>query len=358
MKSAAGVVIGRDLCIPRPKWLGTGERSLALFVVEVPVPMAQVGFRRVPKALGGLLALMAAGLILASCGERDGAERPPEPGDAAVARVDGKTVWSSDVKREAVAQGLIGEGEPLDVSSELFRRVLDEVVDQKLLAAEALKRKLDKDPVAQKRLAAARERILGDMLVENVVSDAVNENAVRGLYQEQLKLAKRSEEIRARQIVTGTEADAEAVKKLLAAGGSFEALAMERSTDPATRFNGGDLGYFTTDVMPEAYDANLKAAKVGQVVGPFQIEGGWVLVKLEDRRMEQPISLEAARPQIVRFLTYDQVRDLLEKLRGRAKVQTLIGSAPDVPGAPKEPADAPKTVPAEQPAAKAPEPAK
>ena len=164
--------------------------------------MAQVGFRRVPKALGGLLAVVAAGLILASCGERDGAERPPEAGDVAVARVDGKTVWSSDVKREAVAQGLIGEGEPLDVSSDLFRRVLDEVVDQKLLAAEALKRKLDKDPVAQKRLAAARERILGDMLVENVVSDAVNENAVRGLYQEQLKLAKRSEEIRARQIGT------------------------------------------------------------------------------------------------------------------------------------------------------------
>ena len=84
----------------------------------------------------------------------------------------------------------VGEGEPLDVSSDLFHRVLDEVVDQKLLAAEALKRKLDKDPVAQRKLAAARDRVLGDILVESVVSDAVNDNAVRGLYQEQLKLAK------------------------------------------------------------------------------------------------------------------------------------------------------------------------
>jgi peptidyl-prolyl cis-trans isomerase C len=318
--------------------------------------MAQVGFRRVPKALGALAALMAAAALVASCAEQGGTERPPEPGDAAVARVNGKTVWSSDVKREAVAQGLIGEGEPLDVSSDLFRRVLDEVVDQKLLAAEALKRKLDKDPLAQKRLAAARERILGDMLVETVVSDAVNENAVRGLYQEQLKLAKRSEELRARQIVTATQAEAEAVKKLLATGASFEALAMERSTDPATRFNGGDLGYFTADVMPEAYEANLKSAKPGEVVGPFQVDGGWAVVKVEDRRMEQPITLEAARPQIVRFLTYDQVRDLLEKLRGRAKIQTLIGPPQDVPGAPKEPADAPKTAPADQSsAAKAPE---
>lgn len=303
--------------------------------------MAQASFTRIARSFGMIAVVLSASLMLASCGGRNGAERPPEPGDQAVAKVDGRTVWASDVKREAVAQGLIGEGEPLDVSSDLFRRVMDEVIDQKLLATEALKRKLDKDPVAQRRLAAARERILGDMLVESTVSDAVNENAIRGLYQEQLKLAKQSEELHARQIVLPTLTEADAVKKLLSTGASFEALAMERSTDAATRFNGGDLGYFTTDVMPEAYEANLKAAKVGQIVGPFEIDGGWAIVKVEDRRLEQPITLEAARPQIVRFLTYDQVRDLLEKLRGRAKIQTLIKAPQDVPGQPEEPASAP-----------------
>ncbi|MGH6965779.1 MAG: peptidylprolyl isomerase [Phenylobacterium sp.] len=297
---------------------------------------------RRPVILAGLL--IAAALCLTACGRGGGADSPPERGDQAVAKVDGKTVWASDVKREAVAQALIGEGEPLDVSSDLFRRVLDEVVDQKLLAAEALKRKLDKDPVAQRRLAAARERILGDMLVEGVVTDAVNDNAIRGLYQEQLKLAKRSEEIKARQIVVGTATDAEAVKKLLATGASFEALAMERSTDPATRFNGGDLGYFTIDVMPEAYDVALKDTKAGQVVGPFPVEGGFALVKVEDRRLEQPITLEAARPQIVRFLTYDQVRDLLEKLRSKSKVEVLVKA--DTASRPVPPADAPKGAPA------------
>ena len=292
--------------------------------------------------LAGLMVVAA--LSLAACNRSGGPDSPPERGDQAVAKVDGKTVWASDVKREAVAQALIGEGEPLEVSSDLFRRVLDEVVDQKLLAAEALKRKLDKEPVAQRRLAAARERILGDMLVEGVVTDAVNDNAIRGLYQEQLKLAKRSEEIHARQILVGTAADAEALKKLLATGASFEALAMERSTDAATRFNGGDLGYFTIDVMPEAYDVALKGAKAGQVVGPFAVEGGYALVKVEDQRLEQPITLEAARPQIVRFLTYDQVRDLLEKLRSKSKVEVLVNA--DTVGRPIPPADAPKVAPA------------
>jgi peptidyl-prolyl cis-trans isomerase C len=298
---------------------------------------------------------LSAMLGLAGCGRGGGIEHAPERGDRAVAKVDGQTIWSSDVKREAVAQGLIGEGEPLDVSSDLFRRTLDEVVDQRLLAGEALRRKLDKDPMAQRRLAAARDRVLGDMLVESVVADAVNDNAVRGLYQEQLKLAKRSEEIHARQIVVPTAADGEAVKKLLASGASFEALAMEKSTDAATRFNGGDLGYFTIDVMPEAYDAALKSAKPGQIVGPFAIDGGFAVVKVEDRREEQPITLEAARPQIVRFLTYDQIRDLLEKLRGHAKVQVMIKT--DTPSQAIPPADAPKTAPAAAAPAPSPPPA-
>lgn len=301
-----------------------------------------------------LLAALAlvAGLALASCGKRDGAEQAPEHGDQAVAKVDGKTIWTSDVKREAIAEGKIGEGEPLDVASDEFRQALDEVIDQRLLAAEAVKRKLERSPGAVRRLEAARNRVLGDLLVDSVVTDAVNDNAVRGLYQEQLKLAKRSEEIHARQIVTATAADAEALKKLLASGASFEALAMERSTDPATRFNGGDLGYFTTDVMPDAYDAALKDAKSGQLVGPFAVEGGFALVKIEDRRMEQPLTLDAARPQIVRFLTYDQIRDLLEKLRSRAKVTVLLKGVATNRATP--PADAPKTAAA--PAAPSPPP--
>ncbi|NEX94582.1 peptidylprolyl isomerase, partial [Caulobacter sp. 17J65-9] len=299
---------------------------------------------RLDRARTGLAVLsLAFALALAACGDRGAKEHPPEAGDVAAARVEGQTIWASDVKREAVAQGLIGEGEPLDTTSDLFRRVLDEVIDQKLLAREAERRGLDDSPVAQRRLAAARERILGDMLVENTVDAAINENAVRALYEEQRRLAKQSEEIRARLILLKSQAEAEAVGNLLANGASFEALAMERSIDQATRFNGGDLGYFTTDVMPDAYAVALKTAKAGETVGPFQTEGGWAILRVEDRRQEEPLSIEDARPQILRFLTYDEVRQLLEKLRGGAKVQVLIKGDPlSVPGAPREPASAPR----------------
>jgi len=272
---------------------------------------------------GELAALGLCLLLLAACDRQGGQARPPEPGDMAVASVDDQTVWASDVRREAVAQGVIGEGEPLDASSELFHRVLDEVVDQKLLAAEAARRHVESDPATRRRLTAARERILGDMLVQKIVEQAVNDKAIRGLYDEQRKLSKQTEQFHARQIVVASQTEADAIKKLLSNKASFEALAMQRSTDAATRFNGGDLGYFTADVMPDAYAAALKPAKAGDVLGPFKTDAGWVLLKVEDRRLEQPLSLEEAKPQIVRFLTYDQVRDLLQKLRAKAKVKLL-----------------------------------
>jgi peptidyl-prolyl cis-trans isomerase C len=271
--------------------------------------------------------MTACSLLLAACVPSGDAGKA-QAGDVAVAKIDGKPVWKSDVAREAVAQGLIGEGETLDVNSELFQRVLDEVVDQKLLASEASRRGLDKSPAAQRRLAAARERILGDMVVEGAVSSAVNETAIEALYQEQVNLNRGGDEYHARQIVTADQASADAIRKQIASGASFDKLAAERSIDAETKSSGGDLGYFTPDVMPAAYGKVLSGAKPGQLLGPFQSDAGWVLLKVEDRRKQPPPTLDASRPQIVRFLTYAQVGDLLKSLRGKGRVELLTRPGP------------------------------
>ena len=268
-------------------------------------------------------------VALAGCGKSNFGQPKLAAGDQVVAKVAGRPVLKSDVAREAVAQGLIGEGEPLDVSSDLFQRVLDEVIDQKLLAAEAEHRGIDKEPGAQRRVAAARERILGDMVVEGAVASAVTENAIQALYQEQLKLNRQGEEFRARQIVVADKADADSIRKQISSGASFEGLAANRSIDAETRSSGGDLGYFTPDVMPAAYGAALKTAKAGQILGPFKSDSGWVILKVEDRRKQAPPTLDAYRAQIVRFLTYAQVGDLLKTLRAREPVEVLTpGNAP------------------------------
>ncbi len=286
------------------------------------------------------LVLAASLALVAACGQA-GDETPPQKDDLVVARVMDQSVWASDVKREAVAQGLVTETEPLDVRSELFRRVLDEVIDQKLLAIEAQRRGLDKSEAAQRRLEAVRERILSDMLVEAVVAGAVSDQAIQRLYEEQQRRAQTSEELRVRLILSQTREQAEAVMAILAQGAAFEAVAAQRSMDPATRYSGGDLGYSTLDVLPDDYAAALRGQPSGKVIGPVEAANGWAVLRIEDRRLETPPTLEQARPLIVRYLTYEGVRQLLEQLRGKAKVDVFLNPAQQsgdaVPPAPATP---------------------
>jgi peptidyl-prolyl cis-trans isomerase C len=290
------------------------------------------------------LALVAAS-ALAACNPAPSAQHPPEPGDTAVARVSGQVVWASDVKREALAEGLVGPGDPLDVSSDLFRQVLDEVIDTKVLAAEALARHLDRDPVAQRRLASARERALEDIMVDSVVGQAVNQKAENALYQDFLKHRTPSETIHLRQIVLGNEADADAARKALAGGAAFEAVAMQSSIDAATRFKGGDLGQTTTDSLPQDIAAAVAGAKAGQVVGPVRTASGWTILRVEERGPEPAPTLDEVRPQLIRFLAYDKIKDLVLTLRSKSKIETLIPPPHSAPGAPTEPASAPLVPP-------------
>lgn len=290
------------------------------------------------------LAVMLAGATaLGGCGLRGGGDAPPEPGDTAVARVAGDTVWASDVAREAVAQGVIGEGEPLDAASDEFAPLLEQVIDQRLLAREAERRGLDEDPAVQRRLEAARRQVLGDALVEREVEGAVNEDQVRRLYDEFRSEQREVEEFRIRRILVATEAEAQAVRRELQGGASFDALAAERSTDAATRFNGGDLGYVDPAALPAPYAPLLGAAAPGSLIGPVAAEGGFAVLRVEDRRREPVRSLEEMRPQILRFLSFDRVRELLQKLRADTEVE-ILAETPEGARA-TEPASAPPARP-------------
>jgi peptidyl-prolyl cis-trans isomerase C len=156
---------------------------------------------------------------------------------------------------------------------------------------------------------------------------------VARLYAEQQRLARATEEVRVRLILTPTKEQADAVLGVLGQGAAFEAVAVQRSIDDATRYSGGDLGYSTLDVLPRPYAAALQGRTPGSVVGPIQTETGWAVLKIEDRRVETPPTLDQARPQIVRYLTYEGVRQLLEQLRGKAEVEITLDGAKTAPPA-------------------------
>lgn len=312
-----------------------------------------------------LVAVASALLLISACnsgGDRVKTERLR--GDpSVVVIVEGEPIYYSDVEQEAKAQATIKAGEKLDVRSPEFDRILQELIDQKLLAQEAHRRGLDQDEEAQFRLAMARERTLGLLLMEDLVAAKVTPEAVERLYREQLKLLQLGQETRVRQIVVATQAEAVALKRQLDRGADFAKLAFQRSLDTDTRLDGGDLGFITPETKPPVFAEAVQNTEVGKVSEPFELERSWRLIMVVERREEQPPSLEESRDKLVRFLTFDQIQTVLEDLRQEARVEqrdangamaaVALKRAPDDAPLPnlQEPPPGSTTAPADAPSA-------
>ncbi|PWE16807.1 peptidylprolyl isomerase [Marinicauda salina] len=254
---------------------------------------------------------------------------PPQDADDAVAARVGETViYESDVRREAAAQEIVEDPAALDPSDAAFQEVLDELIEQRLLALEARRRGLADSPEARRRLAAAEERIIGNVLVETAVSDAVTEDAIERVYEEQMDLAPAERELRARHILVDTREEAREIARLLSEGRDFAQLARQVSQDPNTRLEGGDLGWFTRDgILPE-FARIAFSLPVGGVSEPFQTEYGWHVLEVTDRRNRPRPGLEEMRARIVRFLTLEGIRVLLDEIRETYPVTRVASPAP------------------------------
>lgn len=270
--------------------------------------------------------LCASGIFLTNCSPKGSETRPAletvtrAGGDPVVARVNGTQIFASDVNLAAQEQGLVDEGLSFPNNDPQYRRVLDELIDQRLLALDAEIQGLNAERDAKIRLAAARERILGNMRVERHLRDAVNEASIRRMYEEQAKLAARGDEVRARHILVEEKAKADDFLKQLKDGAEFAALAREHSLDAGSAERGGDLGYFTQDMLNADFTRPVFNAAKGTFIGPLKSEFGWHIAEVLDRRPAAQPSFEALRPKIANFMTFDAIQDLLTDLRGNAEV--------------------------------------
>lgn len=261
-------------------------------------------------------------------------------GDPIVVRVNNSPIYRSDVQRAAQAQGLIGETMTLSTDDPIFRVTVDELIDQRLLSLDAVRTRLSKTPEAQRRLLAARERILGNFRVETHVSAAVNEASIRDLYQAQRELAGRGEERRARQIVLADAATALDIAQRLDDEEDFDTLAAEFSIDEASRDRGGELGWVSRDTLRGDMRSMVFSTPIGGRSAPFEVEDGWHIIEVIDSRTPSNRSFEESRDEIARFMTFEAVEELLSDVRDRGNVERVYENAPQ-PVSPKP--ETPKT---------------
>ncbi len=292
-------------------------------------------------------------LALAACGPSaqfpNGRPAGPLTDPVVAATVNGKPVYIDDVLAEAVSRGAIKEGEELATTSPVFFQIMEDLIETRLMANEAEARGLDKNGDVRHRLDSARERILANVLNENIAATALRDSAIERMYREQVRLLKQGREVRARHILFDTREAALAAKRRLDNGELFEALAYELSKDRASATDGGDLGYFLPEAMPDSLREVTQETPVGQVGGPLKTEQGWHLVKIEERRDASPPSMEEMRPKIVQWLMFEEQRRIVEKLKTNARI-ARITEQPNAAIAPRRDLPAPDEAP-EAPAA-------
>ncbi len=296
-------------------------------------PFRQI--RRIPAAIAAGIVLVALALLILAPRLRPDdvsavADIPPLAGaeGQVAALVGGEPIYVYDIVREAVAQGVGGQGARLAPGEEAYDRVLNELIDQKLLAQAAAARRLDATPEARRRLETARERILGNVLLEAEVGRVVTDEAIRRMYDEQVRLVEMGDEVRARHILVESRQEAAALRQRILGGEDFVALAFAYSLDEPTRLEGGDLGYVTADVLPGPLATAAYATPVGSVSAPVESNLGWHIVQVLDRRASERPGFEALRPRVVRFMTFDAIQTLLARLRAGAQIEILT---PDLP---------------------------
>lgn len=271
----------------------------------------------------GTAALLAACLAVAGCMEaRPGGEAAAAADASAVAAlVNGQPIYVSDVINEAKVKGVIEEHGTIEVDSAEFDEILDGLIDIKLLAIEAVSRGLDEDPEARHRLETARENILGNLLIDTLVAERVDESAIKKMYEAQIGIWELGDEAHVRHIVAGNKEDIDKIAVELKGGADFAVVASRKSVDEATRMDGGDLGYIKAEEATPEFAKVIRETPTGGVSKPFETDMGWHLVKIDERRKEQPPSLEDLRGPILKYLTTTQIGDVLKQLRTEAKIE-------------------------------------
>ena len=263
--------------------------------------------------------------VITSCGGKNPSQAqsdlPNRDTNFVVAEVNKTQIFFVDIEELAISRTLIGEGETLEFDSVIYNIVLNEAIDQRLLALKALEKKLDQEPEVIRRLAAAREFTLSDVMLEKQIKNRVNDRTIEKLYVEQKYLRGQRDEIQVRHILVEDFKVASKITMKLSEGESFDDLVSEYSKDIYTNESGGILPYFSKDMMDDEFSKLAFSLTIGEVSSPIETKDGWHIVEMLKRRRAPQPKLPEMRESIIDFMTYDEVNSLLSKLRKESTIK-------------------------------------
>ena len=206
------------------------------------------------------------------------------PQGTVVAQV-GDTHLTKKTLSERIPETFMGK-----ITVEEKQNLVENWVEEELLYQEALRQKLDEDSKLVDRIEkVARQLLIAELMVRTHTRDAeVLEGEVLDYYEEHRPDFEREQpEIWARHIVVKDRNTMNQVWERLQKGEFFEQVAFEVSIDQSTK-NGGDLGYFTEDMVDPVFWKACAETRVGRRVRT-STRHGYHIIEIRDRKTDGSI---------------------------------------------------------------------
>lgn len=216
----------------------------------------------------------------------------------------------------------IGQGQK--DSPQLRESIKNELINRELISQAATKEGLAKDIDLTDQITQIKQTLLVQAFLEahfkkNPISDA----SLREEYEKQkqsLGAGSSITQYKLSQIVLPTESTAIAVSDRLTKGDDFARAAKEVSIDESTKTQGGSLGWVSQNQLLPAIASVMLGLRKGQTSSPIQIQGGWVIIRVEDSQSAKIASFEASKPQLRQAIVQQYLNQTLKRLGETAKI--------------------------------------
>jgi peptidyl-prolyl cis-trans isomerase C len=235
-----------------------------------------------------------------------------------IAVVNGTPVPTA--RADALTAELAKQGQ--QITPELQVQIREELVNREVLAQQAAREGLARQPEIKAQLEIAEQSVLVRAAIANFIKqNPVTDAELKARY-DTLAAQFGGSEYHLHHILVDNEQQAKDLIAKLKAGGNFEALAKQYSKDPGSAAHGGDLDWSDPKAyVPEFADAATKLKKGEITATPVHTKFGWHIIRLDDTRAVQPPSLDDVKDRLMQQMQQEKVMKWEADLRAKAKIQ-------------------------------------
>lgn len=238
--------------------------------------------------------------------------------DMVVATVNGVKITLSDM--QDVKQMTNPQIAALPMNA-VFEPLLDNLINTQVVAQAAKEAKIQDSAEYKKMMKSLENQILMQLYLKQQAQKMQTKAKLMEMYEQYKRNNPPQEEMSAAHILLKTEKEARDVIKQLEKGADFADLANKLSENKG--LEGGDLGYFTRELMVPEFSEAAFRMKEGEISKtPVKTQFGWHVIKAGPRRLTEVPSFEEMEKELTQMQATEAVEEIVTGLRKKAKIVT------------------------------------